>query len=77
MATSDLIDKTHSLPLSRACARMIVRNWHAYPQDRVREAAVWVLGSFSATSEDIRDAAHALDNLPQQQSVINSYWVNP
>ena len=68
MATSDLLDKTHSLPLSHACARMIVRNWHAYPQDRVREGAVFILGSFSATSEDIRDAARALDNLPHGRS---------
>jgi hypothetical protein len=41
-------------------ARLIVRNRLAYAPREVREAAVWLLGSLSATSEDVQDASAAI-----------------
>jgi len=41
-------------------AQLIVRNRLAYEPREVREAAVWLLGSLSATDEDVRDASHAI-----------------
>lgn len=46
--------------MTLAKARMIVRNPRSgYSVDEVREAAVYILGSLEATSEDIDDASHA------------------
>jgi hypothetical protein len=41
-------------------ARLIVRNRLAYLPREVREAAVWLLGSLSATAQDMHDASHAI-----------------
>lgn len=41
-------------------ARLIVRNRLAYAPSRVREAAVWLLGSLSATEEDVLTASEAI-----------------
>jgi hypothetical protein len=47
-------------PMTLTIARLIVRNSAAYPAAKVREAAVFILGSLSATAEDVHDASHAL-----------------
>lgn len=41
-------------------ARLIVRNPASYDPITIRTAAVWLLGSMSATDEDIHDASYAL-----------------
>lgn len=41
-------------------ARLIVRNPETYTRDQVREAAIWILGSLAATSEDVNDASACL-----------------
>lgn len=46
------------MTLSRA--RLIVHNRLAYRPSEVREAAVWLLGSLSATQEDLNTASRAI-----------------
>lgn len=41
-------------------ALMITRNATAYPSEKIREAAIFVLGTMDATDEDIWDASNAL-----------------
>jgi hypothetical protein len=41
-------------------ARLIVRNRLAYAPQKVREAAVWLLGSLGATAEDVQYASTAI-----------------
>lgn len=41
-------------------AIMVTRNATAYPSEKIREAAVYVLGALDASEEDILDAGAAL-----------------
>ena len=54
-------NSTQVAMMTRTQARLVVRNHEAYSADQVREAAVWLLGSMSATAEDVQDAAYALN----------------